>query len=142
MDAISVSKLDQSELWADMAPMLDAEMGRLSDELRIVVILCDVEGKPRKEAARQLGWNEATLTSRLMKARSLLASRLSRQGVVLSVTTLCVLLSQNAASAAVPGALFASTLTAASAGAAATGTASLMARAGGAAAAAAACSFA
>jgi len=49
-----------------------------------------------------------------MKARSLLAQRLTRHGITLSVTTLGVLLAQNAATAAVPGTLVATTLTAAS----------------------------
>ncbi len=101
--------------WSELAPALDGELRRLADKYRVPVILCDLEGKTRKEAARQLGWSEATVTTRLTKARSVLAQRLARQGFALSVGTLAVLMSQHAASAAVPAALVASTITAAGA---------------------------
>ena len=113
MNKNSDSNLDR-EIWSDLAPILDREIGRLSADLRVAVILCDVEGKTRKEASRQLGCPEATVSTRLMKARSLLAQRSKRQGVVLTATTLGVLLSQNAASAAVPASLVATTLQTAS----------------------------
>jgi len=115
MAPIARSNPAQADLWAELAPVLDDELDRLSDKLRIAVVLCDIEGKTRKEAARQLGCPEATVSSRLMKARSLLARRLARQGIVLSTATIGWLLSQNAATAAVPGVLLSSTLTAASA---------------------------
>src|SRR5262245_25535337 len=35
--------------------LLDEELGRLADRYRCVVVLCDLEGMTRKEAARQLG---------------------------------------------------------------------------------------
>ena len=110
MNQNSESNPVHEELWSDLAPVIDREMGTLSDELRIAIILCDVEGKTRKEAARQLGWPEATVSTRLTKARSLLAQRLKRHGVVLTVATLSLLLTQHAASAAVPVSLVTSTL--------------------------------
>ncbi|HEX5271227.1 MAG TPA: sigma-70 family RNA polymerase sigma factor, partial [Gemmataceae bacterium] len=36
--------------WDDLRPLLDAELSRLPDKYRAVVILCDLEGKTRKEA--------------------------------------------------------------------------------------------
>ena len=115
MDSIPESVVESELLWADVSPVLDKELAGLSDELRIAVILCDFQGKTRKEVAQQLGWPEATVSSRLMKAHSLLAQRMKRYGVVLSVATLSFLIAQNAASAAVPVSLVASTLTAATA---------------------------
>ncbi|WP_010583828.1 RNA polymerase sigma factor [Schlesneria paludicola] len=117
MDIAVECSPDSPTLWADVSPVLDEELARLSDPLRCVVILCDIEGKTRKDAARQLNWPEATVSSRLMKARSLLADRLTRRGVALSAVTLAVLLTQNAAAAAVPGPLVAATLTTAGVGA-------------------------
>src|SRR5204862_432003 len=46
------------------------------------VVLCDLEGRRHKKAARQLGWPEGTLSSRLARGRALLARRLLRRGVV------------------------------------------------------------
>jgi RNA polymerase sigma factor (sigma-70 family) len=56
---------------------LDREIARLPDVYRSAVVLCELEGLPRKEAARRLGCPEGTLSSRLAKARRLLARRLS-----------------------------------------------------------------
>ena len=114
INPIDDSNSEQSREWSDVAPVLDAEISQLAADLRITVILCDVEGKTRKEAARELGWPEATVSTRLMKARSLLAQRLRSHGIVLSVATLSLLVSQNAASASVPASLVASTLQTAS----------------------------
>src|SRR5579871_1815020 len=39
-------------LWNDLQPVLDQELGRLPDKYRVAIILCDLEEKTRKEAAR------------------------------------------------------------------------------------------
>src|SRR5205807_376460 len=86
--------------------------------------LCDLEGKSRKEVARQLKIPEGTLSSRLTTGRVMLAKRLGRHGVMLSGGLLASVLSQNAASACVPSSVISSTITAAplfAAGQAATG---------------------
>ena len=38
---------------ADVRPILDEELSRLPDHYRIVIVLCDLEGRTRKEVARQ-----------------------------------------------------------------------------------------
>ena len=48
-----------------MQAVLDEELGRLPDHYRGVIVLCDLEGMTRKEAARQLGIPEGSVASRL-----------------------------------------------------------------------------
>src|SRR5437868_1022083 len=40
----------------DWRPVLDEELSRLPDRYRAAVVLCDLEGKSRRDAARELGW--------------------------------------------------------------------------------------
>jgi RNA polymerase sigma factor (sigma-70 family) len=104
---------EPKDVWHDLQPLLDHELQRLPDKYRVPVVLCELEGRTRKQVARQLGIPEGTLSSRLATARKMLAHRLARHGLALSPGSLALLLSQNAASAGVPGALVGSTVTAA-----------------------------
>jgi RNA polymerase sigma factor (sigma-70 family) len=99
--------------WHELLPLLDEELHRLPDKYRLAVVLCDVEGRSRKEVARQLAIPEGTLSSRLAVARKRLAARLARLGFALSGASLAVLLAENAAPACVPAPLLLSTTRAA-----------------------------
>jgi RNA polymerase sigma factor (sigma-70 family) len=61
----------------DLHSLLDQELARLPDKYRVPVVLCELEGRARKEVARQLGIPEGTLSSRLASARKLLSKRLA-----------------------------------------------------------------
>src|SRR5262249_34846520 len=74
---------------------------------------CDLEGKTRKEAARQLGVPEGTLAARVARGRVMLAKRLARHGVAVSGGALGAMLAQNVASAGVPTSVVSSTIKAA-----------------------------
>lgn len=74
--------------WSDVAPVLDDELLRLAEHHREAVVLCDLQGLSRTEAAERLGIPEGTLSSRLNAARKKLAERLAKRGVTLSVGVL------------------------------------------------------
>jgi RNA polymerase sigma factor (sigma-70 family) len=92
----------EPDLWRDLQPLLDRELSRLPDKYRLAVVLCDLEGRSRKEAASQLGIPEGTLSSRLTTARATLARRLARHGLALSGGALAAVLSQKAAAGGLP----------------------------------------
>jgi RNA polymerase sigma factor (sigma-70 family) len=85
----------------DWRPLLDRELSRLPEKYRAAVVLCDLEGKTRREAARQLKLPEGTLSTRLAAARRMLARRLTRAGLTLSGGALAAALAEGAP-AAVP----------------------------------------
>jgi RNA polymerase sigma factor (sigma-70 family) len=104
----------QHDLRDDLRPLLDQELSRLPDKYRAVIILCDLEGKTRKETAAHLRLAEGTVATRLATARTMLAKRLARSGLAVSGGALASLLSQQLASAAMPASLASNTITAAS----------------------------
>jgi RNA polymerase sigma factor (sigma-70 family) len=95
---------------ADWQSVLDEELGRLPDHSRCVLVLCDLEGLTRREAARQLGIPEGSVASRLARARGMLAKRLSQRGIVFPVGAVAAVLTAGSASGSAPPALVASTI--------------------------------
>jgi hypothetical protein len=61
--------------------VLDEELAKLPEPMRAAVVLCDLGGKTRAEAAADLGCPEGTVAARLHRARKALADRLARRGV-------------------------------------------------------------
>ena len=100
----------KQDLWNDLQALLDQELSRLPEGYRVVLLLCDLEGKTRKEAARQLDLPEGTIASRLARARAMLAKRLGRHGLAVSGGALAGLLPQEAVSAAVPTSVVSATI--------------------------------
>jgi len=89
--------------WREACRILEEEIGRLPEELRLPIILCLFEGKSQEEAGLQLRINTRTVKDRTRRGREQLQRRLSQRGVTLSV--LGVLLSAGSGEAAIPATL-------------------------------------
>jgi RNA polymerase sigma factor (sigma-70 family) len=117
--AVPVAREPQTEL----REVIDHELVRLPEKYRTLIVLCDLEERTLKEAARQLGLAEGTVASRLSRGRALLAKRLLRYGLSLAAGTK---LSQAVGSASAPAELIAATLKTATNPAAAAGVVALV----------------
>ena len=106
-------EMAQQDLWRDLKPLLDQELALLPEKYRVLIVLCDLEGKTRKEVARQLGCPEGTTASRLARARAMLARRLTRRGVTVSGGLLGIVLPAQAVGASAPATVVSSTIQAA-----------------------------
>ena len=93
----TVDSAEQREL----AAALDAELAKLPDHYRLPVLLCELRGLSRKQAAAELKIAEGTLSSRLAKARKVLAERLTKRGFAASAAAVTAALASTA-SARVP----------------------------------------
>jgi RNA polymerase sigma factor (sigma-70 family) len=72
----------------DWLELLDRELLAVPEKYRLPLLLCELRGVGRRDAARQLGLAEGTLSSRLARGRQLLRQRLARRGVSLSASAL------------------------------------------------------
>ncbi len=84
---------------SDLPPLLHQEVQRLPDKYRNPIVLCYLEGRTHEEAAVLLRWPLGTVKTRLIKARGLLRSRLTRQGVSASDGMTATALAAKAATA-------------------------------------------
>jgi RNA polymerase sigma factor (sigma-70 family) len=76
----------------DLQPVLHDEVNRLPEKYRLPIVLAYLEGKSNEEVAELLEWPVGTVKGRLFRARNLLRSRLTRRGVALSTSFLCMAL--------------------------------------------------
>ncbi len=66
---------------SELRPVLYEEVVGLPERYRIPVILGYLQGKTNREVAELLNWPIGTVKGRLLRARQILRSRLSRRGV-------------------------------------------------------------
>jgi len=83
------------EIWRDLRPVLDEEIGQLPLKYRLPIILFYLQGKTTEEVAQQLGCARGTVCSRLSWARERLRSRLSRRGLAFTGAALATALSRS-----------------------------------------------
>ncbi len=92
----------EQNLWRDLQPILDQELSRLPAKYRSAIVLCDLEGKTRKDAASQFGVPEGTLSGWLTRGRAMLAKRLARHGLAVTGGALAAVLAPSALAADAP----------------------------------------
>jgi len=95
---------------SELRVVLDQELARLPERSRTAIVLCELEGLSRRQAAAQLGISEGTLSSRLARAKIQLKDRLTRRGLALSAAALGSVLAQDALAVVVPPTLADSTI--------------------------------
>lgn len=92
--------MDASMEWSELRPIIDEEIAKLPSHYQTVLILCQLNGLTKLEAARQLDCPEGTISSRLMRAKEMLQNQLSRRGVTIaSLAVLDALLTSGMVSA-------------------------------------------
>ncbi len=77
--------------WSELRSRIDEEIGRLPEHHRRAVVLCDIEGLSREEAALKLGWSLNMVRGRLERARDRLRSRLARRGLAPSGASMALM---------------------------------------------------
>jgi RNA polymerase sigma factor (sigma-70 family) len=85
MDVSRIESEPTAEDRDELLAVLDEELNGLPQRYRAALMACELEGKSRREAARQLGIPEGTLSTHLARGRKLLRERLQRRGVSLGV---------------------------------------------------------
>jgi RNA polymerase sigma factor (sigma-70 family) len=88
--------------WQEVQVLLNEEIARLPEKLRVPFLLCCLENQSCAKAACQLGVKEATISVRLSRARKLLKDRLGRRGVSLTAVLAAIAIEADGVGAAVP----------------------------------------
>jgi RNA polymerase sigma factor (sigma-70 family) len=114
LDKVPATMTDPDPDLAHIRALIDEVLANLPAKYRAPVVLCELEGVSRAQAAATLGCSEGTLSGRLARAKKLLAARLARRGVTLPAAGLAAVILARPAAAIVPPELAASTLQAAS----------------------------
>jgi RNA polymerase sigma factor (sigma-70 family) len=99
-DMAAVAQPDRQE----MQDLLHRELLAIPADDRALILLCDIEGRPHRQVATELGIPSGSVSRQLAGARERLRARLTRCGVAITASTMAMLLSEGAR-AAVPSVL-------------------------------------
>jgi hypothetical protein len=94
----------RDEIGDDLRASIHAEVERLPEALRMPVVLCDLQGLTREQAADELHWTEWMVRGRLARGREKLRTRLTLRGLAPAGGAVTAMLAREA-SASVPEAL-------------------------------------
>lgn len=109
--AVPVSQSEDVDLsWREVRALLDEELQRLPEKLRMPLVLCYLEGLTQDEASLRLGWSRSTLKRRLEAGRERLRLRLTRRDVTLGAGLFAVALTESTTRGAVSTALRSATV--------------------------------
>src|SRR5262249_29968437 len=100
--------------WQEVQVLLNEEIARLPEKLRLPFLVCCLENQSCAKAACQLGVTEARISVRLSRARKLRKDRLGRRGVSLTTVLAAIAIEADGVAAAVPMSVAAATARAAS----------------------------
>lgn len=100
--------------WNEIKEVIDEEVNRLPDKLRMPFVLFHLEQRSLAEVAASVGSSVSTVGTWLQRARARLASRLQSRGVAVGATALAAILSQHAACEATSAVFVAATVETAS----------------------------
>jgi regulation of enolase protein 1 (concanavalin A-like superfamily) len=100
-------------VWQEVQVLVDEEIQRLPSIYREAFILRCLENRSSVDVARSIGQNEATVRSRVARARRQLQKRLVQRGISLSAVLGCAAIISKTARAELPAALIHQTVDAA-----------------------------
>lgn len=96
--------------WKEIREILDEEVNRLPEKLRIPFLLFHYENRSLAEVADLVGSTVPTVGTWLQRSRERLADSLRRRRIVVGATTLAAILSQHFVAEAAPAAFVAATV--------------------------------
>ena len=108
--AAELTEITVDPVRQELSAVIHDEVNRLPENLRLIVVLCLMEGLTTEQAARYLKCPVGTVHSRLARGRQRLRNRLARRGQALTIMGLSTQITVKPASVMVPPGLLHATV--------------------------------